>query len=65
MKSVKQPLKGLGEEGAPGGKNMELASSGPWRDTSTPVLAIAAKYDWNGASARGARTPWISVGPFG
>ena len=37
---------------SPGGRNMELASCGPWRDMRTPVRAIAARYDWNGASAR-------------
>lgn len=30
---------------------MELASCGPWRETSTPVRAMAARNDWNGAPA--------------
>lgn len=41
------------KEAAPGGRNMELANCGPWRETSTPVRAIAARKDWNGAPAIG------------
>ena len=39
------------ESNSPGGRKIELASKGPCRDTSSPVLAIAAMCDLKGASA--------------
>lgn len=35
----------------PGGRKRALASRGPWRATSTPVLDMAATYDANPAPA--------------
>ena len=41
----------VGSDVTPGGRKIELASRGPWRETRTPVRAMTERYDSNGACA--------------